>query len=465
LGSLEVNENKCSGSVTSAFLITTTHHLLAFDGRDRFFRVHSGKGLYYGIARNGRKIYVSCRNQIKGLENASARAAEDGSILVFDAASLQPVEELRPEKFALRDVHGIAYFDGRLWVTCSFDNLVAVFHTASRRWSKWYPAVDPAARNHDVNHFNTIATDGDRIVLLAHNNGPSHLLFYDRSSLQLRSVLELGRQAHDIFPAAGGIGTCSSAQGLLVGSTGWTLRTGAFPRGMARGADDILVGISQVSPRVVRHEMQGVVRRFTTRWHYRSDYALPGVGMILAIQPVDLEPDLLASLEPFPAHCCCGEYNSVEPGNVYRMAGSENGVHGPEWHPGEETFRWTAALESRLKVVVNPGETALLISACSGFPGPFWAEVLLNGQPLGAMRWTHPGSAERRFSLPAGLEGTCEVVFRVPHLWQPSACLGADDQRMRGVGIRELKLSPAGQERTGRSLESLALSALSFPAG
>lgn len=131
---------------------------------------------------------------------------------MLDAASLLPISELRPDEFPLRDVHGIACFNSKLWVSCSFDNLVAVFDTATRRWMKWYPSIDLAARDHDVNHFNTIVPDGERICILAHNNGPSHLLFYDRSSLELCSVLKLGQQAHDVFPVGAAVATCSSAE-------------------------------------------------------------------------------------------------------------------------------------------------------------------------------------------------------------------------------------------------------------
>jgi hypothetical protein len=426
--------------MTPAFLLTTTHHVLAFDGHNHFFRVHSGKGLYYGLAQDDQHIYVSCRNQTKGPDDAMARAGETGSILVLDAASLLPIAELRPEKFPLRDLHGIACFDSKLWVISSFDDLVAVFDTVTHRWIKWYPSIDLAARDRDVNHFNTILPAGERICLLAHNNGPSHLLFYDRSSLELCSVLELGREAHDIFAAGGGIATCSSADGLLVSTTGWTVRTGAFPRGIACSEDGILVGLSQVAPRSIRREKSGIVRRFTPQWNWAADYVLPNVGMVLAILQVNLDlNNAAASLEPFEAQCFCGEYNRLEPGNVYRV-GSGNAAFAPEWHASEVTHRWTAARESRMTVVVNPGETTLVLRATSGFPGPYSAEVLLNSHSLGTLRWSQPEYANSQFSLPPTVQGSCEIVFRVPHLWRPSACLGTDDQRMLGICVHELRI-------------------------
>ena len=44
--------------------------------------------MYYGIAMDEKHLYVACRNEIEGPTDASARAKERGSILVFDAASL-----------------------------------------------------------------------------------------------------------------------------------------------------------------------------------------------------------------------------------------------------------------------------------------------------------------------------------------------------------------------------------------
>jgi hypothetical protein len=426
--------------MTTAALVTTTHHLLAFDGHDRFFRVHSGKGLYYGLARDRQCIYVSCRNQTTGPIDATARAAEAGSILIFDADSLLFTAELRPEEFPLRDVHGIACFDSKLWVTSSFDNLVAVFDTNARRWTKWYPSIDPAARDRDVNHFNTIVSDEERICLLAHNNGPSYLLSYDRSSLDLCSAIDLGRQAHDIFPAGGGVGTCSSADGLLAGSTGWALRTGSFPRGIAFGENAILVGLSQVAPRSIRHEMPGIVRRFTPEWHYIADYVLPQVGMVLAILPVNLERSAFAALEPFESLCFRDQYNPVEPGNVYRAGCSQSAVFAPEWHAAAETHRWTAARQARMTVIVNPGETTLTISCSSSFPGPYRTEVVLNGRTLGAFDWSQPGDATMNLAFGSGIEGRCELVFIVPHLWQPSAFMESDDQRTLGVSVQDVKI-------------------------
>jgi hypothetical protein len=422
------------------FLLTTTHHLLALDDQGRFYRIHSGKGVYYGLASDHeRHLYVACRNQVKGSNDDAERSRQTGSILVLAVPSFAVIGELQPE-FALRDVHGIACIDGKLWVTCAYDNLVAVYDIGRRQWRKWYPSTKPAARGRDVNHFNTITTVGDRFCVVAHNNGRSHLLFYAKPSLELCSACELGREAHDAFSVGGGVATCSSRDGVLLSTAGWILRTGGYPRGIAFAGDSVLLGISQIAPRGMRHQASGVLRRFTRQWCHVADYLLSAVGMILAILPIDIDENDLPKLEP---------WNQVQehrapnlPGNAYRLGERESTVASSlEWHAGELTHRWTAAREAGMTVVVNPGETKVVVTARNGFPGAYAVEVCANGQSLGSIYWSEAKDARNEFLLPGGTQGKCEMILRVPHLWQPSSCrLGSVDDRMLGVGIQTIQI-------------------------
>jgi hypothetical protein len=426
------------------FLLTTTHYLLAQDEQDHFFQVHSGRGLYYGIAEHENAIYVACRNNVEGPTDPASRAKEAGSVLVFDAASLLLIDELCPAGFPLRDVHGMAYIDGKLFVTCSHDNLAAIYDPAARQWTKWYPAVDPGDRDRDVHHFNTIAVAGGRIGVLAHNNGPSQLFFYDKNSLELCSVLALGCQAHDIFPHARGLATCSSGDGVLLDDAGWVLRVGGFPRGIAFDDDCILVGVSSVASRSTRRDMSGVVRRFMPDWTHVADYVLNRVGMVLAIHRLARQSASISHLAPFSdTERFVRTYNRNEPGNVYApgIAGSRSGVVGPEWHAAEGTRRWTAARDARMAIVVNPGETQVSVTAESSFTGPYSVEIRLNGATLGEMRWSAPGRISSEFTLLPGTQGENVVLFSVPHLWQPSACYpGSQDQRWLGISIVQVSL-------------------------
>src|SRR4051794_27599089 len=96
------------------YLVSTTQHLLAIDTEARqVFRVHSGRGLYYGLAFSGDRIYAACRNETRGPENDTVRANEQGCLLAMDADTLEPIEIVRAP-FPLRDMHGLCFHDGRL---------------------------------------------------------------------------------------------------------------------------------------------------------------------------------------------------------------------------------------------------------------------------------------------------------------------------------------------------------------
>jgi len=265
------------------FLVATSQHILLLDiGREMVYRIHSGNGLYYGLCLHHGRVVAGCRNRLPS-EDDSDRANERGSLVFFDEQFGVEREVLPP--FPLRDLHGIASLEDRIWITCSFDNFVAIFDPATETWSKWYPPLDAPVRDKDVNHFNTIIKIGDQVGLLAHNWGPSQILFFRYPLLELDSVRPLGVQAHNIFWIDGSLATCSSAEGCLLAESGWQLRTGGFPRGFAAGDRRRLVGISLNASREYRNAADGIIRVFDEDWRFQADYVLRGVGMILDILP------------------------------------------------------------------------------------------------------------------------------------------------------------------------------------
>jgi hypothetical protein len=279
------------------FLVSTTHHLFAVDADTGLIsKAHSGKGLYFGLAQNhDGLLYVACRNATEGPEDESVRSTERGTILVLNP-DLEVTEELSAP-FSLRDVHGITCFDNRLWVTCSYDNLVAIYDFATRLWSQWYPAPHPDERGRDVHHFNTIRFIHNRLCLVAHCFGPSQLWFYDYPSLQLHNILPLGNMAHDVIQFAGALATCSSAEGCIVNACGQKLWTGGFPRGVGLTAAGNLLGISHRATRAERARKDAILRWYSPDWHFRADYELPGVGMVLDILPLSTADRCVISLE------------------------------------------------------------------------------------------------------------------------------------------------------------------------
>lgn len=431
--------------MANRFLVSTTHHLLAVDtDRNSVWHVHSGSGLYFGLAagENG-LLYVAARNSIQGPQDVDARASEHGSVLVMDEKFCLR-DELRPP-FPLRDVHGIACFDGRLWVTCSFDNMIAMHDLATGNWSRWYPAPNPAHRGRDVHHFNTIRFLRGQVCLVAHHFGASKLLFFDYPSLQLASVATLGVMAHDLF-YQGELATCSSGEGCIVNSQGQRLRTGNFPRGVAATGQGTLLGMSINRPRDERQQQDGILRWYGPDWRFQTDYLLPGAGMVLDILHLADRKFRWDALETWPhAEITPGGYNRLSPANVY-LADSF-GLTIPrtallDWHAPEGTHRWTAARETSLSILINPEETRLSVELSSQNPNPYQVEIWLNHKLLDTVVFDGSGVERREFCIASEPRGAASLLFRVPNLWKPAEVFpGNHDGRLLGVAVHRVSLN------------------------
>jgi hypothetical protein len=117
------------------------------------------------------RIFVAARNNIDAFDYLNQRKNEDGVILVY-TYDLRLTEVLQ-YPFALRDMHQIVYFDNKLWVTCSYENMVAVYNFSE--WTRWYPAENKEHRGSDINHFNSLWADESSLYVVTHNNGPSEV--------------------------------------------------------------------------------------------------------------------------------------------------------------------------------------------------------------------------------------------------------------------------------------------------
>jgi hypothetical protein len=426
-----------------AFLISTSQHLLLLEtNRKTVYRVHSGKGLYYGLCLHHGRVIAGCRNRVPSSDD-DERGEERGSLLFFDER-FGVENEVQPP-FPLRDLHGIMSLGDTVWLTCAFDNLVAIFNPTTKIWRKWYPSVDPLARDRDVHHFNTIVNLGDRLALLAHNWGPSHVLFYRYPSLELDMVMPLGVHAHNIFLMDGSLATCSSAEGLLVAESGWRIRTGGFPRGLAATGEARLVGLSRNASREERSVADGVIRVFDDAWRFQTDYVLRGVGMILDILPISIDARALLRLDSW-AHLQTydGQYNPEHPGDSYFPGQQcEQANCWPEWHAAEGSHRWTGACDASMTVTVNPGEDFLTVQAMSGFPEHYVTDVCLDGTSLGQLEFPTAGTTSATFSVKGYAGKQARLSFRVPWLWQPAAHItGSRDARRLGIAVCSVRLSP-----------------------
>lgn len=264
-------------------VVSTSHSILCVDLKTGvFFPLHRGCGLYYGITTNNSMFMVGARNRL--VSSCESPDHEQGEILVFDK-NFEILSSVKPDSFLLRDIHDISWSDDCLWVTCSYDNMIAIWNGSD--WKQWYPLGREDCEPLDKNHFNTFFFDCDFIWIVAHNKGPSELLKFNKKSLRLESRAFLGYQAHNLWRENGGMYTCSSGEGAIVGTNGFRVETGGFPRGVAFGHGLRCVGISELAERNNRDLTNAKIALFDNSWAYISEIELPNEGLILDIKFLD----------------------------------------------------------------------------------------------------------------------------------------------------------------------------------
>ncbi|MES2262021.1 MAG: hypothetical protein V4724_26165 [Pseudomonadota bacterium] len=255
-------------------LVTTSQSLLLLDtDSGAAHLLDSGRGLYYGLAHDGEHLYVAARNRLVSSEQPAAD--ERGEILVFDRA-LRPCPSLRAP-FPLRDLHEIAWHGGKLWATCSHDNLVAIYDGGN--WEQWYPLGDPQAG--DANHFNSFMFDDEHVWILAHNRGPSELMAFSLRTRERVKTVNLGNCGHNIWCEDGQLFSCSSAESRLLSDGGFQLETGGFPRGVAFDALHRCVGVSALSERKARDFNTGQLMVYLRDWRLQHVIDLDDEGLVL----------------------------------------------------------------------------------------------------------------------------------------------------------------------------------------
>jgi hypothetical protein len=185
----------------------------------------------------------------------------------------------------LRDMHEIMWHDGRLWITCSYDNMVAILHVATGQWEDWYPLGITSSPPLDVNHLNSLAVFDSTLYVIAHNFGASELLAFECASRALRSRVPFGVQSHNIrADDAGKLMTCSSAEGTIIDADGWRLDVGGFTRGLWLDADAHYVGISELVERQQRDLSDGRIAVYDRGWRLLRTFTLHREGLVLDIR-------------------------------------------------------------------------------------------------------------------------------------------------------------------------------------
>jgi len=272
-------------------LVTTSQSIVRIDPlspRDASV-IEAGKGLYYGLTpTTDNTVWIGARHS--QVSDDIDSADEAGRLYELHASGATKAAK---SDHPLRDLHGMASHRDCIWLTCSYDDAVAIYRPTSQTWSWWQPLEVSEDSQPDQYHFNTLLFEGDLVWVLAHCRGPSWLLAFSidaalagRTTPPVKRV-QLGVQAHNIWRHTDGtLCTCSSGEGKLISESGWELVTGGFPRGVARLPGGWVVGVSELKERNERDFSDAKLLFYNADWQLLNEVVLPKVGMVLDIAPI-----------------------------------------------------------------------------------------------------------------------------------------------------------------------------------
>lgn len=267
-------------------LVTTSFSLLLVDlNTGEIKPIHRGLGLYYGIATdNFSRYWIAARRRMVS-SNCSSEI-QSGVILEFDS-NLRFIKEI-PAPFPLQDMHQIAWRNGTLWITNTRNNCISLFHDGV--WDNWYPLIDDINSPTDVHHYNSITFDDDGSVwILAHNHGPSELLYFRGEHRTLSLRIAMGKISHNIWIDQGVLYTLSSAEGAALNSLGETWILGGFPRGVETlSGGSMAIGINEHAPRELRDQTISRIDVFDYNRTIIRSINLDGEGMLLDIKKLNV---------------------------------------------------------------------------------------------------------------------------------------------------------------------------------
>lgn len=263
-------------------IATTSRSVLCLNlGKGTIQTLHQGDGLYYGLAQSKEYIFVGARKRM--VSSDIPVWDERGVIHIFDHAFTY-IKTIEPP-FPMRDIHGMVYDEGILWITCSFDDMVAIWNGDT--WEQWYPLGDPPDNPRDIHHFNSIAIEDDILWLLAHNRGASEIYGFSKKTRQRLKSIPLGIQAHDVWKEKEKFFTCSSGEGAIISEDGFHLSTGYFPRGYIQYGRYRILGLSALAERHQRDYTTSLVRCYDEEWKLMGEINLENQGLILALLSIN----------------------------------------------------------------------------------------------------------------------------------------------------------------------------------
>ena len=272
-------------------ILTTTQALWIIDpDRAQAWLIDTGKGVYYGVTIYQGELFVAARQATYG----SDREPQNNIILRYDS-ELRLREILRPLVHPIRDVHQIATWDGVLYVTSTFDDLLFEFDIGSGQWSQWSPFdLDEPGLGKNRHHINSVQLTDDRITL-AGLKPQGWAASFDRISRSLIEKIDLGDGTHNVWWSNGIDSVCSSNEGAIATSDGRSVcvHDDAWLRGYCESRGRRFVGGSQTRMRSDRAFSDCVIFEIDRDSCVTRSLIIDGAGMLHDLRALD-SPDRIA---------------------------------------------------------------------------------------------------------------------------------------------------------------------------
>lgn len=235
------------------YLVSTIEAILLMED-DKILQKHPRKGRFYGVTWNQKSVYVIFGERLYTLNPSFGMRARDNMHLSIKGPG----------------PHQILYDPevDRIFVTNTRHNNVRICDTACKQrgcldWTGWNEShnllgtFEPDAPR-DINHINSIWCDGRHYWVCEHNRGPSCVKRFSKE-WRVVAYYQVGERIHNVYVEDGLLYTCSSACNAVIQydinkkeeiqKVSFSHVFEAFPRGMARSKDYLLIGLSNKAER------------------------------------------------------------------------------------------------------------------------------------------------------------------------------------------------------------------------
>ena len=213
--------------------------------------------------------------------------------------------------FRVGDVHQIICFDKKIWVTNTGSNSISIFdastlelvedwrpHKAIKEMDSPYVSKKNINKNKHPNyykHYNSIFFDKKRIFINAHmtvNNPPSKVWVFLRKNRKFIKKIEGGISTHNLFLINNQITVCDSENSQIIqpetNKVLFRARVGSFLRGVSLPPKMVVIGSSGMqSIRNKRNNARGGIVIFNNTKFKNPDLKWFGRGPIQEIRCLD----------------------------------------------------------------------------------------------------------------------------------------------------------------------------------